>query len=145
MLTVSNNYFEYLPPPGRKLAYIAQADTIVEELKITLQEPVPTRSVTESIGEPMLQSMILELKSINHQRYDLALPITLLIERIDNEYAVRFLLVDIFEVQQDFHKAIEDFGILLGDYYESLLKNEASLEINLREELKILRDVLRTR
>ena len=99
------------------------------------------RTVTVTTNQQQ-QRIITQLESIDHPRYELLLPITIEIQRLDNEYIVRFPPIDIFETGEDLAEIIKGFGVLLGDYYESLLRREHSLAVNLHQELAILKEFL---
>jgi hypothetical protein len=142
-VTVSNNYNDYIEyAPTKRMAFITEEFTVIGELKITIPESEKESLETEFEEKSIVQSTIMELKSINHPRLELVVPITLLVEYIENEYIVSSPLLEVFTYGQNFDKAKEDFGILLGDYYESLQRSENSLAVNLHNELKLLGDIL---
>ena len=143
-VTISNNYNDYIEhAPKKRMAYATEEFTIIGELKITIPESKKESLQTEFDEKSIVHSTIMELKSINHPRFELVVPITLLVEYIENEYIVSSPLLEIFAYGKNSDKAKEDFGILLGDYYESLQRSEDSLAINLHNELKFLRGILK--
>jgi hypothetical protein len=146
-VTINNSYTDYVFDPAKK---ISSTDNVIifGELKITV--PRVPRTVEETLitefEESRFQGEIMELKSINHPRFELLVPITLIVEYIEDEYIVSCPPpIEIFTYGRDSNKVKEDFGILLADYYESLVKNKDSLAINLLNELKFLSGILKAK
>ena len=144
-VTTSNSYNDYVFHPAKKISFSTDEVLIFGELKITVPHTAEEILTTEFEEKSRFQGTIMELKSINHPRLELFYPITLIVEYIEDEYIVSCPLVEIFTYERDSNKAKEDFGIFLGDYYESLVRNKDSLAINLLDDLKFLSGILRAK
>jgi hypothetical protein len=111
-------------------------------VKVHLQEPIHSESMTKELDFTAdLETRL--MTSIKHGRYEIITPLALEIKCIDHEYIVKFSPIGIFAFGNDPDDAIAEYGILLVDYYESLLRKEDSLAVNLRKELEILKQYLR--
>jgi len=107
-------------------------------VKVRLQKTIHLESMTkEPESKVALETRL--MTSINDNRYELITPFVLEIRCADDEYIVKSSPIGIFAFGNDPDEAISEFAILLVDYYESLLRKEESLAVNLRKELGILK------
>ena len=110
-------------------------------VRLRVQKPLRSESMTkEADFRTVLETRL--ITSIEHARYELITPLPLEIKCTDSEYIVKFQPIGIFAFGNDPEEAVAEFGTLFVDYYESLLRKEKSLAVNLRKELEILKQYL---
>lgn len=149
MPNLINIDLDYKATVGSRIPSMAKGERVVYTRtpkagslrRISLHEDIAGEFTTQEFF-PEETFEITFLESARHAVHRLTRPIPVEIRCIGGEYYAKFPPIDIFAVGKDFSQAIRDFGILLGDYYDSLISREESLAVNLRGDLEILRQIL---